>query len=84
VARYTAERLNAGSGPRAVMIPLRGYSMLNREGQVLYDEASNRAYVEAMEQALSPEVALIKVDAHINDRAFADETVDMFLRLRAD
>ncbi len=42
VARWTAERLNAGSGPRAVMIPLRGYSMLNRQGQVLYDEASNR------------------------------------------
>jgi uncharacterized protein (UPF0261 family) len=84
VARFTAERLNAGSGPRAVMIPLRGYSMLNRKGQVLYDEASNRAYVEAMEQALSPDVALIKVDAHINDRTFANETVDTFLRLRAD
>jgi uncharacterized protein (UPF0261 family) len=82
VARYTAERLNAATGPRAVLIPLGGFSMLNREGKVLYDEAANRAYTEAMEQALSPEVELIRIDAHINDRAFADATVDTFLRLR--
>lgn len=83
VARYVAERLNAGSGPRAVMVPLRGYSMLNREGEILYDEAANRAYVQVMEQALAPDVELIKVDAHINDQTFADAVVDTFLRLRA-
>jgi uncharacterized protein (UPF0261 family) len=82
VARYMAERLNEGRGPRAVMIPLRGFSMLNHEGKVLYDEASNMAYVEAIEQTLSPDVELIQVDAHINDRKFADATVDTFLRLR--
>lgn len=83
IACWTAERLNDGSGPRAVMIPLRGYSMLNRQGQVLYDEASNRAYVKAMRQALSTEIELIELDAHINDRAFVDAVVDTFLRLRA-
>jgi uncharacterized protein (UPF0261 family) len=81
VARYMAERLNKGRGPRVVMIPLRGFSMLNQEGKVLYDEASNMAYAEAMEQALSPDVKLIQVDAHINDREFADATVETFLRL---
>jgi uncharacterized protein (UPF0261 family) len=35
-----------------------------------------------MEETLSPDVALIQVDAHINDREFADATVDAFLRLR--
>jgi uncharacterized protein (UPF0261 family) len=64
------------------MIPLRGFSMLNQEGKVLYDEASNMAYAEAMEQTLSPDVELIQVDAHINDRKFTDATVDTFLRLR--
>jgi len=83
VARTIAERLNAGRGPRAVMIPLRGYSMLNREGEILYDEASNRAFAEAMEEALRPAVEFITVDAHINDRAFAQETIATFLRLRA-
>ncbi|MGD8399245.1 MAG: Tm-1-like ATP-binding domain-containing protein [Anaerolineae bacterium] len=84
VARHVAERLNAASGPRAVMVPLRGYSMLNREGEVLYDEVANRAYLQAMKASLSPKVELIEVDAHINDRAFADAVVDTFLRLRGE
>jgi len=83
VARHIAQRLSAGRGPRAVLVPLRGYSMLNREGQILYDEASNRAFLEATREALAPEVELIEVEAHINDRAFADAVVDTFLRLRA-
>jgi uncharacterized protein (UPF0261 family) len=82
VARTIAERLNAGHGPRAVMIPQRGYSMLNRKGQVLYDEESNQAFAEAMEAALQPDVELITVDAHINDLSFAKATVATFLRLR--
>jgi uncharacterized protein (UPF0261 family) len=82
VARFIAERLNAATGPRAVMIPLRGYSMLNRQDQVLFDEPSNQAFAEAMEGSLSSEVEFIAVDAHINDRAFADHVVDAFLRLR--
>jgi uncharacterized protein (UPF0261 family) len=82
VARHIARCLNAGRGPRAVMVPLRGYSMLNRVNEVLYDEAANKAFVEAMEQTLSPDVDLIEIDAHINDRAFADAVVDTFLRLR--
>ena len=82
VARYTAELLNAGTGPRAVLIPLHGFSMLNREGKVLFDEAANMAYTEAMERALSAEVELIKVNAHINDQAFAEAAVAAFLRLR--
>jgi uncharacterized protein (UPF0261 family) len=82
VAQHIAERLNAGHGPRAVMVPLRGYSMLNREGQVLYDAAANGAFLQAAREALAPEVELIEVEAHINDRAFADAVVDTFLRLR--
>jgi len=83
VARFIAERLNAATGPRAVLIPLRGFSMLNRSGEVLYDEAANMAYVETMERLLSPEVELVKLDAHINDCAFSDATVEVFLRLRS-
>jgi len=83
VACWIAERLNAARGARAVLIPLQGYSMLNRRGQVLYDEAANRAFAAAMETSLIPEVELISLDAHINDPAFAAAVVDTFLRLRA-
>ena len=83
VARWIAERLNAAQGARAVLVPEQGYSMLNRRGQVLYDEAANRAFAAAMVESLAPEVELISLDAHINDASFAAAVVDTFLRLRA-
>lgn len=84
VAHFIAGRLNAGQGPRAAMVPLRGFSMLNRAGEPLYDEIANMAYVETLRQELSPEVRLIEVDAHINDLEFAQATVNTFMTLRAE
>jgi uncharacterized protein (UPF0261 family) len=81
VAAFVARRLNAGAGHRAAIVPLRGFSMLNREGLVLYDEAANQAYVDTLEEALASDVPLIKVDAHINDAEFATATAELFLDL---
>jgi uncharacterized protein (UPF0261 family) len=81
VARYMIERLNQAKGPRALLIPLRGFSMLNRSGSVLFDQASNQAFVDTARMLLSPQVERIEVDAHINDREFAEITAGTFLRL---
>jgi uncharacterized protein (UPF0261 family) len=83
VAHFIAERLNAGRGPRAVLIPSRGFSMLNRAGSALYDEASNLAFTQTVRRELAPDVECIEMDAHINDPEFAEAAVNTFLRLRA-
>lgn len=83
VGHFIAERLNAGRGPRALLIPLRGFSMLNRAGSALYDEPANMAFTEAVRRELSPGVERIELDLHINDAAFAEAAVDTFMRLRA-
>lgn len=83
VAHYIAEHLNAGHGPRAVIVPLRGYSMMNREGMPLYDEKANRGFLDTLRKELIPEVKLVEVDYHINDPECAAATVDLFLSLRA-
>jgi uncharacterized protein (UPF0261 family) len=84
VAKFIAGRLNAGQGPRAALVPLRGFSMLNKEGGPLYDEAANMAYAETLRRELSAQVKLVEVDAHINDIEFARATVDVFINLRAE
>lgn len=81
VAAFIARRLNTAAGPRAAIVPLRGFSMLNREGKVLYDEAANQAYLDALKQTLASDVELVVVDAHINDPAFAAATLELFLEL---
>ena len=84
VAHFIAERLNASQGPRAALVPLRGYSMLNRAGGPLYDEAANLAYAETLRRELAPQVKRIEIDAHINDPEFAEATVNTFMSLRAE
>jgi uncharacterized protein (UPF0261 family) len=81
VARFIAARLNAGTGPRAAMLPLRGFSMLNREGEPLFDPDSNLAYIKTMKRELHPDVRYIEVDAHINDPEFASRAVEVFIDL---
>ena len=83
VAHYIAEHINAGHGPRAVIVPLRGYSMMNREGMPLYDKAANRGFLDTLRKELIPEVKLAEIDYHINDPECAAATVELFMSLRA-
>jgi uncharacterized protein (UPF0261 family) len=83
VASYIAEHLNQGKGPRAVVVPKRGYSMMNRQGMPLYDEEANLGFLETLQKELSPEVTLLAGDYHINDPECAAATVELFLKLWA-
>lgn len=79
VGHFIAQHVNHGKGPRAVIVPLRGYSMMNREGMPLYDEAANRGYRDTLKKELSPAVQLMEMDCHINDAQCAAATVALFL-----
>lgn len=81
VAHFIAEHINPGHGPRAVIIPLRGYSMMNRKGMPLYDNHANQGFLDILKKELSPEVELLEIDAHINDPECAAATVDLFLKM---
>lgn len=81
VGEYIAEHLNAGKGPRAVLIPKRGYSMMNREGMPLYDAEANKGYADAIKELLNEDIIVLESDRHINDEDFAQETVDLFMEL---
>ena len=83
VAHYMAEHLNQGKGPRAVIVPKRGYSMMNRQGMPLYDEEANMGFLETLQKELSPEITLLAGDYHINDPECAAATVELFLKLWA-
>ena len=81
VGHYVAQRLNEGSGPRAALIPLRGFSMMNREGKLLYDADANMGYTETLRAELSPAVRREEFDQHINDAEFARATAQIFMEL---
>lgn len=63
-------KLAAAGGPVAIMLPGRGVSAIDRQGQPFDDPAARRALFTAISRA-APQVETIELDLHINDAEFA-------------
>jgi uncharacterized protein (UPF0261 family) len=90
LGKTIAEKVNRSTGPTAIVIPLKGFSALDRsggakmttfEGSVSgewHDETANSALIESIKKHLdSSRVKLMEVDTHINDPEFAEIAVDL-------
>lgn len=77
IGRTIAAQLNRSPGPVHVLLPERGVSMLDAPGQPFHDPEADRALFEAIEAAFEPTPthAVERVDAHINDEAFAERVL---------
>jgi uncharacterized protein (UPF0261 family) len=75
-----AAKLNGSTGPVTLLLPLRGLSMLDREGQPFFDPAANAALFDALRSHAGPGVELVELDCHLNDPEFADALADRFLK----
>lgn len=76
-----AAKLNMAKGPAAIVVPLRGMSLSNREGQVFWDPEADGFFLERLKANLNPKVELIEVDAHVNDAAFVKDVVRTLLQI---
>jgi uncharacterized protein (UPF0261 family) len=81
VARLMAERLNRGNGPAKVLLPLRGWSEADKEGEPLYDPEGNRAFGGEFKKLLKPEIEVIDIDAHLNEPLYAETAVALLERM---
>jgi uncharacterized protein (UPF0261 family) len=92
-----AHKANISTGPTAVILPLKGFSALDRpggkqrvslNGKVAgdwHDETANRALIDSIRSHLDlSRVTLKEVDAHINDPDFADAAVQLLLLMMAE
>jgi uncharacterized protein (UPF0261 family) len=76
-----AKKANAATGPVAFLIPLRGVSMLDGDGQPFCDREADRAMFDAIKARVKPGIRIVEVDLNINDQAFATKAVEMMLEL---
>src|SRR5688572_3106278 len=81
IGRRIAAQLNAATGPVVVLLPLRGVSMIDRDGQPFHDADADAALFGALREGLKPNVRLREIDAHINDPDFAHALADELLAL---
>ena len=83
VARAIGERLSAAAGPTCLLLPTQGIEAWDRPGQPLHDPEGLAALVDELPKHLGDGTALVRVDAHINDAAFADAALAVFDDWRA-
>ena len=81
IGEQIAAQLNGAIGPVVVLLPLRGVSMIDKEGQPFHDPAANVALFQALRAGLKPEIRVRELDAHINDPDFAIALADELLAL---
>ena len=80
-ADVIAERLNRARGPWTFLIPLRGWSSLDREGRPIYDPVADAAFVARLKDKLADRSHIREVDLHLYTPEFARVAVDELLRL---
>jgi uncharacterized protein (UPF0261 family) len=84
IGEMIAAAANAAAGPVAVLLPLRGVSMLDSPGGQFWDPAADRACYQAIRSHLQPSVPVEEIDANINDEAFALRAADLLLSMIKD
>lgn len=75
-----ARKVSALGGRTVVLLPGRGVSAIDREGQAFEDDAARRALFHAIKENASG-VSVEQIDAHINDENFAAFCVNKLLNL---
>jgi uncharacterized protein (UPF0261 family) len=89
--KVIANKLNKSCGPTAILIPLKGFSALDRKGSgrykmsmkgtmtgEWYDPEADLALIDSLKQHLDlSKLLLQEVDLHINDPQFAEIAVDL-------
>jgi uncharacterized protein (UPF0261 family) len=95
IGRTVAEKLNQSRGPTTVLIPLRGFSLLDREGarhQLVsmdgtirgdwYDREADLSLVNSLKRHLDQSKVFLKeLDLHINDPQFAQIAVELLEKM---
>ncbi len=79
-----AKKLNAATGPVAVLIPLRGVSVLDGDGELFCDRDADAAFGDALKANLDEGILVREVDHNINDPAFAAAATALLLELIAE
>lgn len=81
LGREIAEKASAARGPTTVIVPLRGVSAIDREGQPFWWPEADAALFQSLRNWMGPQVKLVEADLHINDPEFARLAAETLLSL---
>jgi uncharacterized protein (UPF0261 family) len=83
IGEMLAAAANAASAPVALLLPLKGVSMLDSPGGQFWDPAADQACFQAIKKNLKPGIPVIEIDANINDPEFSEAVARTLLSMLA-
>jgi uncharacterized protein (UPF0261 family) len=76
-----ARKINKTRGKAAFLLPLKGLSRYDREGEIFWWPEADQSFFAALEKNLDKHIPIEKIDCHINDEPFARKAVEMLLAM---
>jgi uncharacterized protein (UPF0261 family) len=76
-----AAKANAAKGPVAFLLPLKGVSILDGDGERFCDRQADQAMFDAIKSGVRSDIEIAEIDCNINDPQFAAKAVEMMLAL---
>ena len=84
IGEILAAAVNLATAPTAVLLPMRGVSMLDSEGERFWDPEADRACFDAIRNGLRADIGVHEIDNNINDPEFADYAANTLLEMLQD
>jgi uncharacterized protein (UPF0261 family) len=81
MGKMIARAANESQGKVAILLPLKGVSMLDSPGGQYWDPKADSACYRAIKDNLKPGIPVIEMDANINDAEFADKAAGLLLEM---
>jgi uncharacterized protein (UPF0261 family) len=81
VAEVMAQKLNQAKGPVTFLIPTQGWSTADAPGSPAYDPKEDEVFIETLKKKCQSNIKIEKVEAYLNDPAFARVVIQEAMRL---
>lgn len=79
MGQMIAAAANAAAAPVAILLPLKGVSMLDSPGGAFWDAEADRACYDAIKGNLKSDIPVIEMDNNINDPEFSGKAAQTLL-----
>lgn len=81
IGEMIAAAANAATATVAILLPLKGVSMLDSEGNRFWDVEADAACFEAIRRNVKSAIPVIEMDHNINDPEFSGKAADLLLEM---
>jgi uncharacterized protein (UPF0261 family) len=81
IGEMIARAANEAKGPVAILLPLKGVSMLDSPGGDFWFPDANQACYSAIKENVRSGVPVIELDYNINDPEFSDQVANTLLEM---